>query len=56
MTFDTIDRAPGPPIRLAIAGLGLAGAFMIRAAAAHPGVALCAGMDPLPHPREAFAR
>jgi phthalate 4,5-cis-dihydrodiol dehydrogenase len=48
--------AEGPPIRIGIAGLGLAGAFMIRAAAAHPRVALCAAMDPLPRPREAFAR
>jgi phthalate 4,5-cis-dihydrodiol dehydrogenase len=45
-----------PPIRLGIAGLGLAGAFMIRAAAAHPRVKLCAAMDPLPRPRDAFAR
>jgi phthalate 4,5-cis-dihydrodiol dehydrogenase len=44
------------PIRLGIAGLGLAGAFMIRAAAAHPRIALCAAMDPLERPREAFAR
>jgi phthalate 4,5-cis-dihydrodiol dehydrogenase len=45
-----------PPIRIGIAGLGLAGAFMIRAAAAHPRVALYAAMDPLPRPCEAFAR
>ncbi len=44
------------PIRLGIAGLGLAGAFMIRAAVAHPRIALCAAMDPLERPREAFAR
>jgi phthalate 4,5-cis-dihydrodiol dehydrogenase len=43
------------PLRLGIAGLGLAGAFMIRAAAVHPNIRLCAGMDPLPRPREAFA-
>jgi phthalate 4,5-cis-dihydrodiol dehydrogenase len=51
-------NAPGapPPIRLGIAGLGLAGSFMIRAAVAHPGIALCAAMDPLSGPREAFAR
>jgi phthalate 4,5-cis-dihydrodiol dehydrogenase len=29
---------------------------MIRAAAAHPRFQLCAGMDPLPRPREAFGR
>ena len=29
---------------------------MIRAAAAHPRFRLCAAMDPLPRPREAFAR
>jgi phthalate 4,5-cis-dihydrodiol dehydrogenase len=45
-----------PPIGLGIAGLGLAGAMMIRAAAAHPHVVLRAGADPLPRPREAFAR
>jgi phthalate 4,5-cis-dihydrodiol dehydrogenase len=45
-----------PPIRLGIAGLGLAGAFMIRAAAVHPHISLIAAMDPLPRPREAFAR
>jgi phthalate 4,5-cis-dihydrodiol dehydrogenase len=43
-------------IRLGIAGLGLAGAFMIRAAAVHPGFALVAGMDPAAAPRDAFAR
>jgi phthalate 4,5-cis-dihydrodiol dehydrogenase len=45
-----------PALRLGFAGLGLAGAFMIRAAAVHPHIKLCAGMDPLPRPREAFAR
>lgn len=51
-------RTDGPtaPIRLGIAGLGLAGAFMIRAAAAHPRIALWAAMDPLERPRQAFAR
>ncbi len=43
-------------IALGVAGLGLAGAFMIRAAAAHPGFTLIAGMDPDAAPREAFAR
>jgi phthalate 4,5-cis-dihydrodiol dehydrogenase len=55
MNIDTTARAAQPPIRLGIAGLGLAGAFMIRAAVTHPRIALCAAMDPLPHPREAFA-
>jgi phthalate 4,5-cis-dihydrodiol dehydrogenase len=45
-----------PPIRLGIGGLGLAGAMMIRAARAHPRVVLAAGADPLPRPRETFAR
>lgn len=45
-----------PPLRLGIAGLGLAGSFMIRAAAMHPHIRLCAAMDPLPRPREAFAQ
>jgi len=47
---------PAPKLRLGIAGLGIAGAFMIRAAAVHPHIELCAGMDPLPRPREAFAQ
>ena len=49
-------RTAHPPLRLGIAGLGLAGAFMIRAAAVHPHIQLCAGMDPLPRPRQAFAQ
>jgi phthalate 4,5-cis-dihydrodiol dehydrogenase len=44
------------PIKLGIAGLGLAGAMMIRAAAIHPRFVLHAGADPLPRPRESFAR
>ena len=56
MITNSTVRAEQPPIRLGIAGLGLAGAFMIRAAATHPRIALCAAMDPLPHPRQAFAR
>jgi phthalate 4,5-cis-dihydrodiol dehydrogenase len=44
------------PIALGIAGLGLAGAFMIRAAVVHPRFRLVAAADPLPRPREAFAR
>ena len=53
--FVRID-GPAAPIRLGFAGLGLAGAFMIRAAAVHPRIALCAAMDPLERPRQAFAR
>lgn len=45
-----------PPIKLGIAGLGLAGAFMVRAAIGYPRAVLTAGMDPLPRPRETFAR
>jgi phthalate 4,5-cis-dihydrodiol dehydrogenase len=56
MKIPTNAPAAPPPIRLGIAGLGLAGSFMIRAAVAHPGIALCAAMDPLSGPREAFAR
>ena len=56
MNIDTTAHAAQLPIRLGIAGLGLAGSFMIRAAVAHPRIALCAGMDPLPRPREAFAQ
>ena len=45
-----------PPIGLGIAGLGLAGAMMIRAARLDPHVAMVAGMDPQPRPRETFER
>lgn len=44
------------PIRLGISGLGLAGSMMIRAARRDPRFALVAGSDPLPRPRETFAR
>src|SRR5204862_8333159 len=56
MSLANPARVQQRPLRLGIAGLGLAGAFMIRAASAHPGIALCAAMDPLPRPRETFAR
>jgi phthalate 4,5-cis-dihydrodiol dehydrogenase len=45
-----------PKLRLGIAGLGLAGAMMMRAAIVHPRITLAAACDPLPRPREAFAR
>jgi phthalate 4,5-cis-dihydrodiol dehydrogenase len=54
MLSDAAGNAANP-LRLGIAGLGLAGAFMIRAAAVDPRIALCAAMDPLPDPRRAFA-
>ena len=50
------DTDTRPPIRLGIAGLGLAGAMMIRAARIHPQFVLAAGADPLPRPRETFTR
>jgi phthalate 4,5-cis-dihydrodiol dehydrogenase len=53
---DTADCAAQPALRMGIAGLGLAGAFMIRAATIHPRIQLCAGMDPLERPRDAFAQ
>lgn len=58
-SFDTWLREPpvaGPPVRLGIAGLGLAGALMVRAAALEPGVRLAAAADPREAPRAAFAR
>ena len=48
-------QAPAP-IGLGIAGLGMAGAVMVRAAAAHPGIVLRAAADPHPAPRTAFSR
>lgn len=44
------------PVALGIVGLGMAGAVMVQAAAAHEGVRLVAGADPQPAPREAFVR
>ena len=44
------------PLGLGIAGLGMAGAVMVRAAAGHSGVSLCAAADPHEAPRLAFAR
>ena len=49
-------RSDGRPIGLGIAGLGMAGAVMVQAAAAHPGYVLRAAADPHPGPRQAFAR
>jgi phthalate 4,5-cis-dihydrodiol dehydrogenase len=44
------------PVGLGIAGLGMAGAVMVRAAAAHPGVKLVAAAEPHDAPRAAFLR
>jgi phthalate 4,5-cis-dihydrodiol dehydrogenase len=44
------------PIGLGVCGLGMAGAVMVQAAAAHSGYALRAAAEPHPGPREAFAR
>jgi phthalate 4,5-cis-dihydrodiol dehydrogenase len=53
MTPVSADPAP---IGLGIAGLGMAGAVMVQAAAAHGGYVLRAAADPHPVPRAAFAR
>jgi phthalate 4,5-cis-dihydrodiol dehydrogenase len=45
----------GAPLGLGVAGLGMAGAVMVRAAATHPGVKLVAAADPHEAPRKAFA-
>ena len=47
--------APDAPIRLGVAGLGLAASFMIRAAVADRRIVLAAGADPQPAPRQRFA-
>src|SRR5580704_15148272 len=44
------------PIGLGIAGLGMAGAVMVRAAVRHPGFRLAAAAEPQAAPRSAFAR
>jgi phthalate 4,5-cis-dihydrodiol dehydrogenase len=46
----------GNPVGLAIAGLGMAGAVMVRAAAVHPGVKLVTAAEPHFETRNAFAR
>jgi phthalate 4,5-cis-dihydrodiol dehydrogenase len=51
-----MPRTLGAPLGVAIAGLGMAGAVMVRAAAAHSGVKLVAAADPHDAPRNAFAR
>jgi phthalate 4,5-cis-dihydrodiol dehydrogenase len=56
MTADALSRLDGEPIGLGIAGLGMAGALMVRAAAQHRGFRLAAAADPHAAPREAFAR
>jgi phthalate 4,5-cis-dihydrodiol dehydrogenase len=50
------DTGQGAPIGLGIAGLGMAGAVMVQAAAAHPRFVLRAAADPHAAPRAAFAR
>jgi phthalate 4,5-cis-dihydrodiol dehydrogenase len=52
----TQNSANSKPIGLGIVGLGMAGAVMVHAAAAHPDFVLAAAADPLPGPREAFVR
>jgi phthalate 4,5-cis-dihydrodiol dehydrogenase len=52
----TSPAADSAPIGLGIAGLGMAGAVMVQAAAAHDGYELRAAADPHPAPRAAFAR
>jgi phthalate 4,5-cis-dihydrodiol dehydrogenase len=44
------------PIGLGIAGLGMAGAIMVRAAARHPAFRIAAAAEPQAEPRHAFAR
>jgi phthalate 4,5-cis-dihydrodiol dehydrogenase len=44
------------PIGLGIAGLGMAGAVMVRAAARHPGFRIAAAAEPEVGPRQAFAQ
>ena len=50
------NSAAAEPIGLGIAGLGMAGAVMVDAAADHPDFVLRAAADPHSAPRDAFAR
>src|SRR3954452_23014279 len=45
-----------PPLRVGVAGLGVASTFALPEIAAHPGVRLAAAADARPTAREAFAR
>jgi phthalate 4,5-cis-dihydrodiol dehydrogenase len=56
MSHHTTTDECARPIKLGIAGLGLAGAMMIRAAIAHPRIQVCAAADPLVRPRATFER
>jgi phthalate 4,5-cis-dihydrodiol dehydrogenase len=51
-----MTQAAAAPLQLAIAGLGMAGAVMVRAAAAHPGVNLVTVAEPNFETRNTFAR
>ncbi len=51
-----MPATPVAPLGLAIAGLGLAGSVMARAAIAHPGVELITAAEPDHDTRNAFAR
>jgi phthalate 4,5-cis-dihydrodiol dehydrogenase len=51
-----MTQAAAAPLQLAIAGLGMAGAVMVRAAAAHPGVKLVAAAERNWQVRAAFGR
>lgn len=55
---DTLDQPPvcREVIRLGIAGLGLAGALMLRAVRQQPGVSVVAAADPHSRPLQAFVR
>jgi len=48
-------KSEGKPIGLGIAGLGMAGAVMVRAVAGHPGFRLAAAAEPQAGPRLSFA-
>jgi phthalate 4,5-cis-dihydrodiol dehydrogenase len=54
--IETPGSANPTSIGLGIVGLGMAGAVMVQAAAAHDGYTLRAAADPHPAPRAAFAR
>jgi phthalate 4,5-cis-dihydrodiol dehydrogenase len=51
-----MTQVPGAKLGLGVAGLGMAGAVMVRAAAGHPGIKLCAAAEPHDTPRKAFTR
>src|SRR6476646_7846284 len=55
MATDGAVAAGHSPLRLGVAGLGVAGLVLLPYVDAHPAVVVTAGADPRPEARQAFA-